>query len=177
MLCWHKEWFRFFINLSFTVIFYSKSFLSLWVKYLKNNKIQLTLNNHKVSWVFCLLFLPLQQMKKKFVIVNAFLAVAVLFSMLFQFVHSYEHLAKLFSEKECHHKYTSSHEITHQHHDFEHCFVCHFSISNFVASDIHHFEFQKTIFSSEYSFFKSSEITQFFKGSLFALRAPPIIIV
>lgn len=116
-------------------------------------------------------------MKKKFVIVNTFLAVAVLFSMLFQFVHSYEHLAKQLSEKECHHKYTSSHEITHQHHDAEHCFVCHFSVSSFVASDIHHFEFQKATFSSGYSFFKSKEITQFFKGSLFALRAPPIFIV
>ena len=116
-------------------------------------------------------------MKKKFVILNSFLMFAVLFSMLFQYVHSYEHMAKQLSEKECHHKYTSSHEITHQHHDAEHCFVCHFSVSSFVASDIHHFEFQKTTFYSGYSFFKSKEITQFFKGSLFALRAPPIFIV
>jgi hypothetical protein len=116
-------------------------------------------------------------MKKKFVIVNSLLAVAVLISMLFQFVHSYEHLAKQLSEKECHHKSTSNHEITHQHHDVEHCFVCHFSVSNFVTSDIYHFEFQKTILTSGYSFFKSREITQFFKGSLFALRAPPTFIV
>jgi hypothetical protein len=116
-------------------------------------------------------------MKKKFVIVNSFLAVAVLFSMLFQFAHSYEHLAKQFSEKECHHKTTSGQEITHQHHNFEHCFVCNFSVSNFVASDIHHFEFQKVNFPSGYSFFKSKEITQFFKGSLFALRASPSFIV
>ena len=124
-----------------------------------------------------MLFLYLQQMKKKFVIVNSFLAVAVLFSMLFQFVHSYEHLAKQFSEKECHHKYASSQEITHQHHEFEHCFVCHFSVSSFVASDIHHIEFKIFTFPTGYSFFKSVEITQFFKGSLFALRAPPIFIV
>ena len=116
-------------------------------------------------------------MKKKFVIVNSILAVAVLFSILFQFVHSYEHLAKQLSQKECHHKYTSSQEITHQHHDFEHCFVCHFSVSSFVASDIHQYEFQKNYFPAGYSFFKSREITQFFKGSLFALRAPPIFIV
>jgi len=116
-------------------------------------------------------------MKKKFVILNSFLAVAVLFSMLFQLAHSYEHLAKQFSEKECHHKYTSKQEITHQHHEFEHCFVCHFSVSSFVASDIHHFEFQKITFPSDYSFFKSKGITQFFKGSLFALRAPPSFIV
>ncbi len=116
-------------------------------------------------------------MKKKFIIVNSFLLFAVLFSILFQYVHSYEHMAKQLSEKECHHKYTSSKEITHQHHDFDHCFVCNFTISSFVASEIHHFEFQKTTFSSGYSLFKSKEITQFFKGSLFALRAPPVFIV
>jgi hypothetical protein len=116
-------------------------------------------------------------MKKKFVLVNSILAVAVLFSILFQFVHSYEHLAKQLSHKECHHKYTSSQEITHQHHNFEHCFVCHFSVSSFVASDTHHFEFQKYSFPNRHSFFKSIEIAQFFKGSLFAFRAPPIFIV
>jgi len=115
-------------------------------------------------------------MKKKFVIINAFLVVAVLFSMLFQFVHSYEHLAKRFSEKECHHKRNSSHEITHQHQDVEHCFVCHFSTSSFVASDVHHFELKKTTFTSGFSLFNYRKITQFFKGSLFALRAPPTIL-
>ncbi|QBN19493.1 hypothetical protein [Flavobacterium nackdongense] len=116
-------------------------------------------------------------MKKQFVIANAFLTVAVLFSMLFQFVHSYGHLAKQLSEKECHHKYTSSQEITHQHHAFDYCFVCHFSVSSFVASETPHFQFQKTTLATEYSFFKSKEITQRFKGSLFALRAPPTFIV
>ena len=115
-------------------------------------------------------------MKKKFVIVNSLLAVVVLFCMLFQYVHTYEHLAKQLSEKECTHKHKSNHEITHQHHNVEHCLVCHFSTSSFVASNIDHFEFQKITFSTEYSFFKSKDITQFFKGSLFALRAPPMIL-
>lgn len=116
-------------------------------------------------------------MKKKFVIVNPLLTVVVLFCMLFQYVHTYEHLAKQLSEKECHHKYTSRHEITHQHHDFDHCLVCHFSTSSFIGSTIEYFEFQKTTFSTEYSLFKSKDITQFFKGSLFALRAPPMILI
>ena len=114
-------------------------------------------------------------MKKKFVIINSFLMLAVLFSMLFQYVHSYEHLAKQLSEKECSHKYISSQEITHQHHDFDNCFVCNFTVSTFISSDISNFEFKKIIFPSGYSLFNSREITQFFKGSLFALRAPPII--
>jgi hypothetical protein len=116
-------------------------------------------------------------MKKKFVILNSFLALAVLFVMLFQSVHSFEHLAQQLSEKKCHHKYTSSKEITHQHHNFDHCFVCNFTLSSFVDSNISQFEFKKIIISSGYSLFKSREITQFFKGSLFALRAPPIFIV
>jgi hypothetical protein len=116
-------------------------------------------------------------MKNKFVTVNSFLVLAVLLSMLFQYVHTYEHLVQQLSKKECHHKYTSSHEITHQHHDLEHCFVCHFSVSNFLSSEIYRFEFQKITIPSRYSFFKSREITQFFKGSLFALRAPPVFIV
>jgi hypothetical protein len=93
--------------------------------------------------------------------------------MLFQSVHSYEHLAKQLSEKKCSHKNNSSHEITHQHHNFDHCFVCDFTLSNFISATISHFEFKKTNLPSGYSFFNSREITQFFKGSLFALRAPP----
>jgi hypothetical protein len=116
-------------------------------------------------------------MKKKFVILNSFLVLAVLFTMLFQSVHCYEHLAKQLSEKKCEHKYTSSQEITHQHQNFDHCFVCNFTLSNFISSDISCFEFQKITIPSGYPFFKSKEITQFFKGSLFALRAPPIFIV
>ena len=114
-------------------------------------------------------------MKKKFVILNSFLMIAVLFSMLLQYVHSYEHLAKQLSEKECAHKYISSHEITHQHHDFDNCFICNFTVSTFISSSIPVFEFKKIIFPIEYSLFNSRKITQFFKGSLFALRAPPTI--
>ncbi|HWS60790.1 MAG TPA: hypothetical protein VN182_07660 [Flavobacterium sp.] len=116
-------------------------------------------------------------MKKKSVILNFLLAFAVLFSMLFQAIHSYEHLSKTLSEKECHHKYKSSQEITHQHHDYDDCFACNFTISSFISSDIHHFEFQKISIPTDHSFFNSKGIVQFFKGSLFALRAPPSFIV
>ena len=54
---------------------------------------------------------------------------------------------------------------------------CDFTLSSFVSAEIYHFEFQKTTFPTRYSFFKSREITQFFKGSLFSLRAPPSFIV
>jgi len=102
---------------------------------------------------------------------------AVLFSILFQYVHSYEHLAIQLSEKKCYHKYNSSKEITHQHHNYDRCFVCDFTLSSFVSAAISHFEFKKINIPTGYSFSQSEEINQFFKGSLFALRAPPSFIV
>jgi hypothetical protein len=116
-------------------------------------------------------------MKKKVVILNFVLAFAVLFSMLFQTVHSYEHVSKQLLEKKCSHKSTSSQEITHQHHNFDTCFVCNFTIGSFISSDINHFVFKKINHFSGYTFFKSRAITSYFKGSLFALRAPPSFIV
>lgn len=125
-----------------------------------------------------MLFLYLHPVKKKSVILSSLLMFAVLFSILFQSIHSYEHLAKQLSQKQCHHKYTNdSTEITHQHHNFDHCFVCEFTLNSFVASDISSFEFKKITIPSGYTFFRSRAITQFFKGSLFALRAPPSFIV
>lgn len=99
--------------------------------------------------------------------------VVVMFSMLLQSLHSYEHLAKLFSEKECHHHYSQKPEISHQHHSFDHCFVCEFTFGSYVAKA---FFSAKSIFRialyQQYSFFHT-QTSQFFKGSLFALRAPP----
>jgi hypothetical protein len=116
-------------------------------------------------------------MKKNIVILNFVLTFAVLFSILFQTVHSYEHFAKRLSEKKCYHKSNSSQEITHQHHNFDSCFVCNFTLGNFISSDIASYEFKNINPFSGYSFFKTREITSYFKGSLFALRAPPSFIV
>ena len=101
----------------------------------------------------------------------------VLLSILFQYGHSYEHAAQQLSEKKCYHKYNSSQEITHQHKDLEHCLICNFRLSAYVGPNISVFEFKKIIFPSGYNVLNSREITQFFKGSLFALRAPPIFTV
>lgn len=136
----------------------------------------MTLNIVKVNRIF-LFCLYLYLMKSKFVILNYFLMFTVLFSMLLQSIHSYEHLAKELSEKKCHHKYISDQEITHNHHNFDHCLVCNFTLSHFISSNYPRFEFKITTISSGYSFFKFGVNTQFFKGSLFALRAPPNFIV
>lgn len=123
-----------------------------------------------------MLSLYLHQMKKKAVILNFFLMLAVLFSMLLQYVHSYEHLVVQLSEKNCHHKYNSGEEITHQHHNFDHCFVCDFTLSTFVSSDILNFKFKEINIPSGCIFFESKTIISFFKGSVFSLRAPPSFI-
>lgn len=99
--------------------------------------------------------------------------VVVLFSMLLQSVHSYEHLAKLFSEKECHHHYSQKTEINHQHHPFDHCFVCEFTFGSYLETTLFSIKNRITIaVFQQYSFLYKST-SQFFKGSLFALRAPP----
>lgn len=116
-------------------------------------------------------------MKKKFVIINSLLSMMLLFAIVFQSVHSFEHLAQQLTEKKCEHKLVSNHEITHQHHSFDHCFICDFSISNYISNDFLSYNFNKNIISSKISFSNSKEITQFFRGSLFALRAPPSFVV
>jgi hypothetical protein len=116
-------------------------------------------------------------MKKKFEIINALMSVVILFAILFQSVHSYEHLVKHLSEKKCLHKRVSSQEITHQHHNSNHCFVCEFGFSTFITSAVFCFKYQKQATSFGYTFLYSKQISNYFKGSLFALRAPPIFIV
>lgn len=117
-------------------------------------------------------------MKRKFVIINALMGLVVLLAILFQSVHSFEHLAKQFSEKSCHHKSVNhKYELNHGHHNWEKCFACEFTFSSYFSSENQIFAFYKTTISTRYSISYSKEITQFFKGSLFALRAPPSFIV
>jgi len=100
----------------------------------------------------------------------------VLASMLVQSVHSYEHFKAEASEKICLHKHNSDKDITHQHHNLDHCFVCEFTFASFITKDFQSFEFYKTITPTAYTFFYSKQITQFFRGSLFSHRGPPTYI-
>ena len=72
-------------------------------------------------------------MKRKLQLLNFGMGLIVLFAILFQSVHSFEHLAKQLSEKQCHHKYHSHKtEINHSHHNFDKCFVCEFAFSSYI---------------------------------------------
>jgi hypothetical protein len=105
------------------------------------------------------------------------MGLVVLLAILIQSVDAMSHLEKQFSEKHCHHKYNHSQtEINHAHEGFDHCFTCEFTFSNFVSPSKLTFISQKNQVETKYSPFYSKGITQFFRGSLFALRAPPIFI-
>jgi hypothetical protein len=116
-------------------------------------------------------------MKKRFAIINSALAVAVLFSMLLQSVHSFEHLRHVFSEKECHHQYTGQADISHQHHPFDECFVCEFTFSAFITPQTFSYS---VYFTPEYIPYNSAIPTEAvfsFSGSSYSLRGPPSAIV
>jgi hypothetical protein len=117
-------------------------------------------------------------MKKKNSCISLFFGLAVLCAIVLQSTHAFNHLEKELSTKECHHKYAKNKtEFTHAHHNNDHCFVCEFAFSSSIKSDFSAFHFKKIEIPVTYSFFFSKEITQSFRGSLFALRAPPSFIV
>ncbi len=109
---------------------------------------------------------------------SGLLGLMILFAIVFQSAHSFEHLVKQFSEKKCHHSvHSHKTDVTHSHDALEKCFVCEFAFSSYTSPQNKSFEFQKTEAPTSYTVFYSKEITQKFRGSLFALRAPPSFIV
>lgn len=117
-------------------------------------------------------------MKKKNLLVSFLFGLTVFLAIVLQSLHSFNHIEKDLTEKKCRHKYAKNKtEFTHKHHDLENCFVCEFTFSNSIKAEFLTYNFEKVEISSTHSFAKSREITQFFCGSLFYLRAPPSFIV
>ena len=115
-------------------------------------------------------------MKNKGNIFNFLFSGLVLFSILFQSIHSYEHLSEQMSKKICVHIHKENQsDLTHMHHGFENCFVCHFSFSPFKLSETTRIAISKCDLKFDYNFTITQPIFLFYKGSLFALRAPPIV--
>ena len=115
-------------------------------------------------------------MKKKLAIINLLMSASVLFAILFQSVHSFEHLVKQFSEKHCDHKYAKhKNEINHSHHGLEKCFVCEFTFSPFTATETVTFDFKNPSYGTAESSFYFWESAEFFRGSLFSHRGPPVV--
>lgn len=121
--------------------------------------------------------LHLQKMKKKKILISLTFMIAVLFSMLFQSFHSYEHFEKELSQKQCHHKYNITNaEITHQHHNFDHCLVCEFTFLSFISPEKALFQLYTDHQEIPY-FFTAKETVSPFSGSLYSHRGPPTTIV
>ena len=130
----------------------------------------------KNGFVFARSFIPLLFMKKKQLILSLSFAVTILFSILFQSIHSYEHIVKQLSEKQCHHKYNDPNgEITHQHHNYEVCFVCNFAFESFILPQ--DFSFQFYYFNSDIPyFFPLSEKIFSVSKTTYLLRGPPAVV-
>jgi hypothetical protein len=106
------------------------------------------------------------------------MGLVVLLAILLQSFDAMSHLEKQFSEKHCHHKYDHSKtDISHAHEGLDHCFTCEFTFSSFISPSKLTFITPKVQVATKYSSYYSKEITQSFRGSLFALRAPPVFIV
>lgn len=100
----------------------------------------------------------------------------VLFTMLFQTIHSYEHVYKQLTEEHCEHNDTAhKHQITHFHAIDNTCHVCHFAFSNYIPNTFSAINFNKLITETSNVFFYTQTSVAFFKGSLFALRGPPFL--
>ncbi len=126
--------------------------------------------------VFLFRFVTFVGMIKKNSLVSFAFGLAVLFAIVLQSTHSFIHLEKELTQKQCLHHYAKNqNQFTHAHHNLDRCFVCEFAFSTSLKSDIFSFSFKKELIPVSYSYFYSKEITQSFRGSLFALRAPPII--
>ncbi|MCV9927557.1 hypothetical protein OIU83_07840 [Flavobacterium sp. LS1R49] len=116
-------------------------------------------------------------MKKKIVLLNFFMSLTVLFAMLFHTIHSYEHLYNQLSQKHCDHRSVDSQkQITHSHSVDTNCHVCHFAFSTFIPNTFQTLSFHKVSTATSYTFFYTKVAYPFFKGSLFALRAPPTLV-
>ena len=111
-------------------------------------------------------------MKKKFAILNLSLMLTVLFSILFQSVHSYEH----FLDQETafvNHSDDGSTKIQTLDHNHEKCFVCEFTLSSFIAADFTTFKSQNYAQAFAKAIFTTTETPESFSGSLFSHRGPP----
>lgn len=116
-------------------------------------------------------------MKRKQLISSFTLAVAILFSILFQSFHSYAHLEEQLSHKFCSHEHTQNKaELTHEHKVLDHCAVCQFAFGSCLYPKFISYHFFSDFRSIPF-FSKEQKIIISFSGSLYAHRGPPVSIV
>ncbi|KQO22920.1 hypothetical protein ASF10_11250 [Flavobacterium sp. Leaf82] len=115
-------------------------------------------------------------MKKKFILLNIFMPLIVVFAILFPVLHSYEHIqihtATHKNIKQLYHSDKSEFKVLD--HSNEECAICHFKFSPVGTFSFETFQSYKNSTLIHTVNFYSKSLSEFFKGSLFSLRAPPI---
>lgn len=94
----------------------------------------------------------------------------VLFALLFQSLHSYEHF--LDDRIAVHEKNDVQKDVHQNGHDHEHCFVCEFTFNQFVSTSVFTFH-ESTVFEVNTYHFFYTEAPSFFAGNQSLLRGPP----
>ncbi|MDR7211564.1 hypothetical protein J2W48_003519 [Flavobacterium piscis] len=103
------------------------------------------------------------------------MSLIVLFAILFPTIHSYEHFPEQNSGKQKTEIHSlNKNEFKLSNHSTEKCSICDFKFSTFTSTLFSAFQFYKSTAVIYYSFFYFKTPSTFFKGSLFALRAPPL---
>ncbi|MGM8361631.1 hypothetical protein ACSV4D_06935 [Flavobacterium sp. ARAG 55.4] len=115
-------------------------------------------------------------MKRKQIQYSVILAIVVLFSVLFQSFHSYEHLEEQLSHKFCQHDSTrNKSELTHEHKIVEHCAICQFAFGSCLYPKFISYHFFSDFRAIPFFATNPKEIFSF-SGSLFAHRGPPYFV-
>jgi hypothetical protein len=115
-------------------------------------------------------------MKRKQLLFSFTLAAAVLFSILFQSFHSYEHLEEQLSYKVCQHDHSHNKvELTHEHKVIEHCAICQFAFGSCLYPKFLSYHFFSDFRAIPFFATNQKEIISF-SGSLYAHRGPPCFV-
>lgn len=113
-------------------------------------------------------------MKKYVGILNLVLLLSIVSSIVFPAAHAFEHIAHAYSEEKCLHTTVAGEtQITHQHSHLDHCYLCEFSLGNFVAPDIFDFPYFSSYRNIPYVAYVVAA-PQSFSGSSYYLRGPPV---
>ena len=99
----------------------------------------------------------------------------VLFAILFPVVHSYEHIKNHDSRQNTEQHLSGKAELKLQNHCTDQCHICHFKFSSLSTFTFESFQFYQNRTLTQQVRFYSKSYLSFFKGSLFSLRAPPLV--
>ena len=113
-------------------------------------------------------------MKKKGVIINLLLTLIVLFPILFQVVHIYEHHSEnREAQQQSISQDTSENQLKMNQTISEDCFVCDFKFTVHSLTSIFIYSFPVDSSVAANQLFFLPKVIYFYCGSLFSLRAPP----